>query len=171
VPDASGESSLVRFVAHFQRYGVEFLVIGGQAEAIFGSPRVTYDVDLCYRRTPENLQRLAEALRPLRVRLRNAPPDLPFRIDARSLALGCNFTLETDIDHLDLIGWVEPIGDYDALLRNAETWEVGGYQVKTIGLEDLIRVKEQIARRKDSESLWQLRAILGLRKEKQASDG
>jgi len=31
--------------------GVEFMVIGGQAEALMGSARVTYDVDLCYRRT------------------------------------------------------------------------------------------------------------------------
>lgn len=29
--------------------------MGGQAEALMGSSRVTYDVDLCYRRTPENL--------------------------------------------------------------------------------------------------------------------
>ena len=34
---------------------------GPQAEALMGSPRVTYDVDLCYRRTPENLERLARA--------------------------------------------------------------------------------------------------------------
>ncbi len=32
--------------------GVEFLVIGGQAETLYGSARVTYDIDLCYRRTP-----------------------------------------------------------------------------------------------------------------------
>ncbi|HET6248099.1 MAG TPA: hypothetical protein VFE47_10415 [Tepidisphaeraceae bacterium] len=29
------------------RHGVEFLVIGGQAETLMGSPRITYDVDLC----------------------------------------------------------------------------------------------------------------------------
>jgi hypothetical protein len=170
VPDASGESSLARFIAHFQRFGVEFLVIEGQAEVIFGSPRVTYDVDLCYRRTPENLQKLADSLQPLNARLRNAPADLPFRIDARSLALGCNFTFNTDIDDLDLIGSVEPIGDYDALVKNAETWEVAGMQVQTIGLDDLIRVKEHVARLKDSESLYQLRAIKQVRREQRADE-
>ena len=29
---------------------VEFIVIGGQAETLMGSPRITYDVDLCYLR-------------------------------------------------------------------------------------------------------------------------
>ncbi len=70
-----------------------------------------------------------------------------------------------------MIGWVEPIGDYDALLKNAETWEMGGTQVQTIGLEDLIRVKEHIARKKDSESLYQLRAIKQVRKEQQEHRG
>ena len=42
-------------------HGVEFIVVGGQAEALMGSARVTYDVDLCYRRTPQNLERLATA--------------------------------------------------------------------------------------------------------------
>ena len=47
----------------FATHGVEYLVIGRQAETLFGSPRVTYDVDLCYRRAKENLARLAEAMK------------------------------------------------------------------------------------------------------------
>jgi hypothetical protein len=37
--------------------------------------------------------------------------------------------------------------------------------LKVIALDDLIRVKEHIARKKDSESLFQLRAIKRLREE------
>jgi len=43
-----------------------------------GSARVTYDVDLCYRRTSDNLERLAAALRTLSLALRGAPLDLKF---------------------------------------------------------------------------------------------
>lgn len=53
---------------------VEFLVIGGQAEQLHGSARVTYDTDLCYRRTAENLERLARALRQLKPTLHAARP-------------------------------------------------------------------------------------------------
>ncbi len=77
---------LVRIAEHLQRHGVEFLVIGGQAAVLHGSPLPTYDVDLRYRRTPQNLERLAEALRELHPTLRGAPPDLPFRLDAQSLS-------------------------------------------------------------------------------------
>jgi len=56
------QSPLERFCAVLADHGVEFIVVDGQAEALMGSARVTYDVDLCYRRTSENLERLATAL-------------------------------------------------------------------------------------------------------------
>lgn len=161
--DAVGKSSLRKFVELFARHGVEFIVIGGQAENLFGSPRVTYDFDFCYRRTAENLQRLADALRTLSPILRGAPADLPFQLDARSLALGSNFTFETAVGSLDLLGWVEPIGDYEALVARAESYPLGGHIVRTISLDDLIRVKEHIRRPKDRDSLFQLHAIRQIR--------
>ena len=51
----SDQSDLEKIAAILLRHGVEFLVVGGQAEVLMGSPRVTYDTDLCYRRTKENL--------------------------------------------------------------------------------------------------------------------
>jgi hypothetical protein len=71
------KSKLESLVELLAAHGVEFMIIGGQAETIFGSPRVTYDIDLCYRRTSENLKKLAAALREIKPTLRGAPPDLP----------------------------------------------------------------------------------------------
>ncbi len=131
-----------------------------------GSPRVTYDVDLCYRRTADNLERLARVLRTLKLTLRGAPPDLRFRLDARALALGSNFTFEVDGEYaLDLLGYLEPIGTYDDLLTGSETLQIGGRTVRVIGLEDLMRIKRHLARPKDRESLLQLEAIKRLREE------
>jgi hypothetical protein len=76
-------SALERIADILTRHGVQFIVIGGQAEWILGSPHVTYDVDLCYRRDADNLARLAAALREIRPALRGAPPDLPLIIDQR----------------------------------------------------------------------------------------
>ena len=144
---------------------MEFLVIGGQAEAAFGSPRATYDVDLCHRRTADNLERLARALRELNPSLRGAPANLPFVIDARSLALGGNFALKTEISDLDLIAYVEPVGTYEDLLPRAETHPVGDLQLRFISLNDLINVKEYLGRPKDRDSLMQLLAIRRLREQ------
>ncbi len=148
-----------------QRYGVEFLVIGGQAEYLFGSPRVTYDVDFCYRRTRENIERLAAALKELKPTLRGAPAGLPLVLDAQALGFGSNYTFDTDFGKFDLLGWVEPLGDYDALLKNSEKYVIGDMEIQTIGLDDLIRIKEHIGRAKDRESLLQLLAIKRIRAE------
>jgi hypothetical protein len=44
--------------------GVDFVVIGGLSATFHGSARVTYDLDICYSRDPENERRLAAALAP-----------------------------------------------------------------------------------------------------------
>jgi predicted nucleotidyltransferase len=162
IPEAS---DLEKIAAVLLRHHVEFLVVGGQAEVLMGSPRVTYDTDLCYRRTAENLDRLAAAIKEVNPSLRDAPLDLPFILDAQSLAFGNNYTLNTDVGPLDLLGWVEPLGNYESLLPAAETYSLGNVAVRTIGLNDLIHVKQHIGRAKDRESLLQLLAIRSLRDE------
>jgi hypothetical protein len=158
-------SKLEQVAAVMASNGVEYIVIGGQAESLMGSPRVTYDVDLRYLRTPENMGRLAAALRQIGARLRNVPADLPFILDARTLEIGGNFTFHTSVIDLDIVGYVEPIGDYHAVAQGAETYPIAGGPVRTIGLDDLIRVKTTIKRFKDSESMFQLLAIKQVRDE------
>jgi predicted nucleotidyltransferase len=161
--DNTAKTPFERLVRLLAERGVEFIVIGGRAETLHGSARVTFDTDLCYRRTAENLRRLAAALGALRPTLRGAPPDLPFRIDAESLALGCNYTFRTGEGDLDLLGFVEPLGGYDELDKHAETMRLGDTAVRVIGLDDLIRIREHLGRRKDRDSVLHLRAIRRLR--------
>jgi hypothetical protein len=114
----SSKSPLRKIFDVLWTHDVAFILIGGQAEAIMGSPRVTYDVDICYKRTPGNFIALAAALQQLGVTLRGAPADVPFQINARTLESGCNFTFDTPLVPFDILGFVDPIGDYDALMRN-----------------------------------------------------
>jgi len=83
---------------------VEFILIGGVAAVVHGSARVTYDVDICYARTPTNIARLVPALLSHHPYLRGAPPGLPFTWDEGTLRHGLNFTLTTDLGDLDLMG-------------------------------------------------------------------
>jgi hypothetical protein len=52
---------------------VEFILVGGVAGVLHGAARATYDVDVVYRRSPENLSRLVKALAPHAPYLRGAP--------------------------------------------------------------------------------------------------
>ncbi len=163
--DVIAKLNLPRLAELFHAHGVEYMLIGGSAAILLGSPQVTYDIDLCYRREAGNLERLAAALKVLHPTLRGAPPDLPFILDAKSLALGSNFTFNTDIGPLDLLGYVEPLGGYDELLPNSERTHLGTIEVRLIGLDDLIAVKRHIRRTKDQLALLQLEAIKRLREQ------
>lgn len=157
--ESTSATRLAPIVSVLRRYGVEFVVIGGRAETIHGSPRITLDTDLCYRRDETNLRRLADALREIGPTLRDAPPGLPIVLDAQALALGNNYTFNTPYGPLDLLGWVEPVGDYDAVAANADVVDFDGAPLRVMSLGDLIRIKRHINRPKDRESLQHLLAI------------
>lgn len=72
----------IRILRQLGADGVEYVLIGGMAGRIHGCPTVTNDLDICYRRSRANCERLAETLRKLGARLRDFPPELPSRIDA-----------------------------------------------------------------------------------------
>jgi len=74
---------------------VGFVVSGGVGATAHGSAHVTVDLDVVYRRSAENIGRLAAALAPLAPYLRGAPPGLPFRFDVDTVRRGLNFTLTT----------------------------------------------------------------------------
>ena len=95
--------------------GVEFIIIGGVAATAHGSAHVTADLDIVYRRTPQNIARLAEALSPLQPYIRGAPPGLPFQFDVETIRRGLNFTLVTVAGDLDAMGEATGGGTYEAL--------------------------------------------------------
>lgn len=139
--------------------GVEFVLIGGCAANLHGSPRYTLDVDVVYRRSRENLQRIVEALAPLKPYLRGAPPGLPFRLDLATVRRGLNFTLTTELGDLDLLGEVAGDGTYESLLPFVETKEAFGLALPCVGLEKLIALKRAAGRPKDFEPIAELEAI------------
>jgi hypothetical protein len=139
--------------------GVEFVIIGGMAATAHGSAHVTVDLDIVYRRTTENVVRLAEALAPLDPYLRGAPPGLPFRFDAETIRRGLNFTLTTAAGDLDVIGEAAGGGTYEALEPTAEVRRVFDVDVHFVDLETLIRLKRAAGRPKDLERIAELEAI------------
>lgn len=135
--------------AVLRRHQVDFVVVGGLAGSAHGSSYPTYDLDVAYSREAENLERMAAALRELEVRLTNAPADLPFQIDATSLANGANFTFDTPLGRFDILGHLPGIGSYESLADAAVAAELEGELVRVASIDHLISMKRAAGRPKD----------------------
>ena len=146
----------------FNDHGVRYVVIGGYASTILGAPIVTNDVDICYERTADSMERLATALRDLRAhrRVAGVDEDLPFILDGRTLAAGDSFTFLTDVGPVDVHGTPSGTGGFKDLDAGATAYDLGdGLVVRVVSLDDLIRMKEASARPKDQAHLHVLTAL------------
>jgi hypothetical protein len=140
-------------------HGVDFVVVGGLAGLAHGSRYPTNDTDVAYARGMENLERLATALHELDASLRGAPPDIPFVLDAVSLANGANFTFDTRFGPFDILG--DPAGAprYEALRHDGIETTLFGVRVRVASLDHLIAMKEAAGRPRDLLAASEYRVI------------
>ncbi len=147
---------------------VEFVLIGGVAANLHGAARATFDLDVVYSRSRENIRRLVAALAAYSPYLRGAPPGLPFKFDEQTVRNGLNFTLETDLGAVDLLGEVAGGGNYAQLLPYTVPMAAFGVQCRCVNLERLIQLKRAAGRPKDLESIAELQALLEERRKQEA---
>ncbi|HVE75622.1 MAG TPA: hypothetical protein VND22_02515 [Actinomycetota bacterium] len=145
-----------------QEFSVDFVVIGGFAGRIHGSPLNTNDLDICYSREAGNLERLASALNEMDARLRGAPEDLPFRIEAETLRAGDHFTLLTRFGAFDVLGTPAGTTGFDQLKTTAQEVDLDGLEVFVASLDDLIKMKLEAGRPQD---MYQAEVLGALRDE------
>lgn len=141
-------------------HGVRFVLIGGVAGRLWGSPTLTNDTDICCAADEANLDRLAGALVELEARRRGVDDDVPFVIDARTLASAQTFTFTTSAGALDVLTAPAGTQGFTDLVVNAERFDLGdGLVVAVCALDDLIRMKRAAGRPKDRIELEVLSAV------------
>jgi hypothetical protein len=139
---------------------VRFVLIGGLAASLHGSPVITFDLDVCYARDDENLERLAAALRELGAQLRGVDEPVPFQLNAKSLRNGDTFTFLTSAGAVDLLGTPSgTLGFSDLDAGAIEMVVAGGVVIRVASLDDLMRMKRASAREKDLIGLEWLGAV------------
>jgi hypothetical protein len=146
-PELAPEQTLGVLTDH----GVRFVLVGGFAAVIHGSPYVTTDVDVVPERSQENLRRLSDALRAMHARVWTAaePEGVPFDHDARSLGESNVWNLVTDHGRLDLTFVPSGTDGFEDLDRDALHLSILGVEVDVASLADGIRSKEAAGREKD----------------------
>ncbi len=144
---------------------VEYIVVGGAAGTAHGSARLTQDLDIVYRRSKENIERIVNALAPLKPYPRGAPPGLPFEWDALTVRAGLNFTLNITLGAIDILGEIAGGGNYEQLLPHTVSLELYGVHCRCLDLDTLIHTKRAAGRPKDFDSIAELEAIRDERKQ------
>jgi hypothetical protein len=142
---------------------VLYVVIGGLAAEIHGSPYITRDVDITPARNRENFTRLATALRELEAKLRVVDLDEPLeiRLDERSFEQGTTWTFVTKHGNLDVALLPDGTRGYEDLRRSATREQItDSLEVCVAALSDVIRSKEAAGREKDRAVLPALRQVL-----------
>ena len=151
-----------RVLSTLDRHGVDYVLIGGLAARLHGSPLLTEDVDITPSTEPENLGRLADAVTEMDAHLRvvGAPAEgVPFEFDERCFGLFTSMTLVTKFGFVDLCFRPDGTSGYPDLSAGAETYEVYGLKIRVASLDDVIRSKTAAGRERDLQALPTLQAL------------
>ena len=141
---------------------MDFLVVGGVAAQLEGAPVVTFDLDILYEKTPENLDRLLGLLRELKARYRD-PAGRHIEPDLTKLQTPRTHLLLTDLGALDLLTEIGASRTYQDLAGRTILYELGEDRVRVLELSAVIESKEQANRDKDRAVLPVLRQTLSLK--------
>ena len=161
--------SLGAIAVALQDVNVRYLIVGGLAVAAHGYGRATFDVDIVIQLQPDNTRRAMTALGTLGYK-----PTVPVSAhefadplireswirDKRMVVFQLHSELhrETRID----LFVAEPF-DFDHEYDRALVGDlIPGMQLRFVGIEALIRMKEAAGREKDKEDVRQLKKMLGV---------
>ena len=156
-----------------ERHQVLYVVIGGLAAELRGSPYVTRDVDVTPARTRENFTKLAAALKELDAKLRISDIEEPLtiRLDEQSFEQGTTWTFVTKHGYLDIALLPDGTRGYDDLRRSATREHLTDtVTILVAALADVIRSKEAAGREKDRAVLPILRQVLERSRKKDRKD-
>lgn len=141
------------------RNEVEFVVVGGIAAILQGSPLSTQDVDVVYRCSEENNIRLAAALQELEAHYfdpagRHIEPNIS-RLNSMRMHL-----LKTKCGRLDVLRTIGEDLAYHDLVARSHVLDIAEFRVRVLDLETIIETKQYADRPKDQYQLLFLRQLL-----------
>jgi hypothetical protein len=134
-----------RIFATLNAHGVEYVVVGGLAVQVHGHVRMTNDVDLVPAPTPENLQRLADALVELDAHVLN-PGSEQMQINARMLPKATLWQLSTRHGDVDVLHEAPGAPPFTRLRERALLVVPADQPIAIASRDDLIRMKRAAGR-------------------------
>lgn len=129
---------------------------------LHGSSLVTRDLNICMMLDAQSVERLRAALADLYPIHRFTAARLPFNTFPAPGTELHNLYLETKWGALDVITIMKGVGDFARIRQTAQEIEIMGTTCRLVSLDDLIVIKESVARPKDLLAAAELRTIRDL---------
>jgi hypothetical protein len=150
--------AVLRALEHYQ---VRYVVIGGLAAVMHGSPLPTYDIDITPERSKTNIRALLSALGELDgIAL---PPGDDDRAPADLLAAGEDLSFFTPSGYLDVVFAPAGARGYRDLASRAHRVELEeGVAPQVAALRDVIHSKQTLERTRDQGQMTALLTLLEL---------
>jgi hypothetical protein len=130
-----------RLFRSFERSGVRYLLISGQASILYGAAMFSEDVDVWIDPTDANADRFLGALAHLHARVYKLTPPLT----RRNMLAGHGFHFvipEQPVPiYLDVMGRPPRVGGFAAALRRARRMSVENQTIPVVSPEDLVKLK------------------------------
>ena len=143
---------------------VEYVLVGGLAATVHGASIITVDTDICFRQTPQNCERLAQALESIGAEIYPPRPVL-IPITGELLQTHRIIHLRTPAGRLDVMTSIPGLGTYEEISPSTTVIAVGDLQIPILTLDQLILAKKALDQPKDREHLDQLLAIRKLKEQ------
>lgn len=140
------------------RHEIEFILVGGMAAILHGSPLSTEDLDLVYDPSSENVARLAEAMEELEACYLD-PAGRHIVPDVSKLTTMRMHLLRTKHGRVDLLKTIEPDLGFEDLVSNSRLFEIEGTPLQVLELGAIIDSKAHANRPKDRFQLPFLRQL------------
>jgi len=150
------------FFRKLNEVGVKYIIVGGLAAIIHGSPRYTHDIDLVIKMDDENIRKFMKLLEQY-----NYQPKIPINLmDFTDASKREQWIKEKNMKafHLQTPAQLEP--DIDILIKGPDYEELNSeiYQMKDVDLpvatiDALIRMKKQAGRDVDQIDVQYLKQV------------
>lgn len=130
--------------------GVDYVLVGGMAAVVHGSPVVTPDIDVFVPSDEQTYRRILSLLR-------DVHPRVPLR--AATVPSSQTLSLVTDVGSINIVGELPGVRSMADLAGRVELHDVGGFHCRVLELESLIGFAQASATAEDEFSLFHLLAI------------
>ena len=147
---------ILRVLAHYE---VDFIVVGGVAAILQGSPLTTEDVDVVFAGDDENISRLSWRSKSSRPFMSTRQVGASNRTFNR-LVSGNVHLFKTNRGRLDALRTVDDQLGFDNLVEKSRLFELDDFAFRVLDLKAINETKEQANRPKDQYQLPFLRQLL-----------